>query len=133
MYKSSQPTPRGIEQCVQGVEGRITNEMRRSLDRDFIKEEVATGFFQMSPFKSPGLDGFRAGFFQDHWALVGDEVTHAFLDFLKNANMPRDLNHAFLVLIPKVNSPTTVHDYCPISLCNVLYKLRWTWQKLMTG
>lgn len=33
------------------------------------------------------------------------------------------MNHTFITLIPKVDSPEQVSKYHPISLCNVLYKI----------
>lgn len=41
----------------------MSKDMRKGLDREFSKEEVDEALKQMSPFKSPGLDGFGAGFY----------------------------------------------------------------------
>lgn len=37
--------------------------------------------------------------------------------------MPPCLNETVIVLIPKKNSPKMVTNMCPISFCNVLYKI----------
>lgn len=37
--------------------------------------------------------------------------------------MPTGLNHTLITLVPKVSSPTFMHEFRPISLYNVLYKL----------
>lgn len=37
--------------------------------------------------------------------------------------MPSNINHTFISLIPKVKSPTNPKNFCPISLCNVIYKI----------
>lgn len=37
--------------------------------------------------------------------------------------MPSPLNHTSISLIPKTNSPEHPHQFRPISLCNVLYKI----------
>lgn len=42
---------------------------------------------------------------------------------LNSGTVPRNLNHTFLVLIPKVHSPRRVTDFRPISLSNVFYNL----------
>ncbi|XP_042974770.1 uncharacterized protein LOC122306409 [Carya illinoinensis] len=123
IYKSTHPSSACIEQSIQGLESRVTGVMKQGLDREFTAREVEVALKQMSPFKSPGPDGFSAGFFQEHWEVVGPEISKAVLDFFKSGSLPRDLNHTHLALIPKSSSPVSVHDFRPISLYNVVYKL----------
>jgi hypothetical protein len=87
-----------------------------------IAEEVDQTLGQMHPFKSPGLDGFGASFYQKHWQIVGDEVRKAVLDFLDIGVFDQSFNSTFIALIPKLTTASCVSEFKPISSCNVLYK-----------
>src|SRR4051812_32839535 len=89
----------------------------------YTKEEVKTALFQMFPTKAPGPDGFPANFYQRHWDLCGDEVTNAVLRIVRGEESAECVNEIVLVLIPKVINPTLLTQFCPISLCNVIYKI----------
>ena len=77
----------------------------------------------MSPFKAPGPDGFQAYFFKEYWEIVGTEIWNivrsAFLGEFLNPSIMKTL----IVLIPKIDNPTFMKDFRPISLCNVVYKI----------
>ena len=45
------------------------------------------------------------------------------LNFLNGGNLPKDINHTNVVLIPMVPNRCDMKDLRPISLCNVSYKL----------
>jgi hypothetical protein len=105
------------------VPKKVTEPMGELLDRPFLAEEVERALFQMSPSKAPDPDGFTAGFFQKHWALVKDSITEVVLGFLNGGVMSEEVNKTVLVLIPKVANPHELTQFQPISLCNVLYKI----------
>jgi hypothetical protein len=44
-------------------------------------------------------------------------------NFFRNNHLPRELNHNFLALIPKTNGSHSAHQFRPISLCNIAYKI----------
>ena len=85
--------------------------------------EVQTELKQMAPLKAPGLNGMPPIYYQNYWNLVGEDVTNTILSYLNSATLPHPLNHTFITLIPKIKNLTSVSDYRPISLCNVLYKI----------
>ncbi|XP_042953504.1 uncharacterized protein LOC122290052 [Carya illinoinensis] len=101
VYQSTQPDSTCINKCLQGIELKVSNEMRTKLERNFTAKEVEVALKQMSPFKSPGPDGYNAGFYQEHWKTVGQDVSSAVMEFLSSGIMPWSLNHTHLVLIPK--------------------------------
>ena len=101
----------------------IIDEDRDSLDADVIDEEIRAGLWSLKAFKAPRPDGLHTGFFQRFWLVVGrfvmEEVKKVFL--LKE--VLEFLNNTLISLIPKIPGPETLSNYCPISLCNIMYKI----------
>ena len=112
-----------IEECLEAVPNKVTSEMQQILTNDFNEDEIKAALFQMGPTKAPGPDGMNALFFQKFWHIVGNNVVSAVLDFLNNGYMVPELNHTYIVLIPKIKNPVKMSDFRPISLCNVIYKI----------
>lgn len=105
------------------VKKRVDGTMTEELLCPYQREEVLLALKEMHPSKSPGPDGLPAMFYQKFWDLVGDETCNMVLNYLNGGSMPDDLNHTYVVLIPKVRKPVDMKDLRPISLCNVSYKL----------
>jgi hypothetical protein len=112
-----------VEKCLVGMESRITDEMNEHLLQPCTPEEVSQALQQMGPLKAPGPDGFSADFYQQNWGTVGDEVCRAISKFISIGVMDLEINATHIVLVPKKPKPTSVSDFRPISLCNVIYKL----------
>ena len=112
-----------MEECLNAVQSKVTNDMQKFLSSEFTTEEVKVALFQMGPTKAPGPDGMNALFYQKFWHVVGNNVVLAVLDFLNNGNMLPDINHTNIVLVPKVKNPERMSEFRPISLCNVIYKI----------
>lgn len=93
------------------------------LIKDFSGEEILTAIKQMHPTKAPGLDGMSAIFFQKCWSIVGNDVTRMVLNVLNNNMSLAKLNKTNITLIPKSKLPTTMTEFRPIILSNVVYKI----------
>jgi len=78
------------------------------LDGEIIDCKIKKAIFDMNPYKAPGLDRFKALFYQRFWELTGSKLTQLVLDVLSGRTLPDDLNDTFLVLILKVNYPQIV-------------------------
>ena len=59
------------------VQEKVTAEMNDRLLAHFSFEEVENALFMMHPNKSPGPDGFNAGFYIKHWQILKDAVCKA--------------------------------------------------------
>lgn len=111
-----------IDNAVISEGATLTFSQQLELVRPFSPEDVKNAMFAIDSHKSPGVDGFGSDFFKKAWSIVGEDVCAAILDFFKTGSLSPHLHHTFLVLIPKVDSPTHAGDYRPIACCATIYK-----------
>ena len=115
--------PSRILEVTDTIPTRVTDEMNQRLISTFTRDGVEAALKQMHPTKAPGPDSMSAIFFQKYWDVVGNDIMHMVLNVL-NSNMSiADINRTNFTLIPKINSPSRLSNFRPISLCNVVYKL----------
>ncbi|XP_060178008.1 uncharacterized protein LOC132607942 [Lycium barbarum] len=57
------------------------------------------------------------------WPMTGEEVSEAVMQFFLNKKMYRATNCTIVTLNPKVENPSTVKEFRPISCYTILYKL----------
>ena len=112
-----------LDPVLNVVEPRVSAEMNAELLKPFVEAEVQLALKQMDANTAPGPDGLSPLFYKQFWGKIGWEVTEAVLSVLNIGTIPSNLNHTFITLIPKIQSPRKVSEYRPISLSNVLYKL----------
>lgn len=85
--------------------------------------EIYNAVKQMGPYKSPGPDGFSPIFFQKNWDIVGGSVIKFVKEAFRTRQFPKHMNSSFITLVPKVDRPKKVSQFCPISLANVVLKI----------
>lgn len=104
-------------------EGPILMETHQSmLSLSFTADEIKKAIWSIPEDKAPGIDGFNSGFYKAARPVVGEDFIAATKKFFMTGNLPKDWNVTAITLIPKIQSPTGLGNYRPISFCNVIYK-----------
>ncbi|KAK3229265.1 hypothetical protein Dsin_001146 [Dipteronia sinensis] len=123
LFKSSNPSAQIIRKATVCVRSHLSEVQKDDLSSVFLTEEGKDAVFSLSPTKAPGLDDFQAIFFQKIWRIVGEEVSRLCLSILNGEGSIKHFNNTNVVLIPKVNNPTNLRDFRPISIYSVIYKV----------
>ena len=101
----------------------LSDEEKELLEKPATEEEIKRGLWALKPFKVPGAEGLHARFFQFFWADVKNLVCKEIMDIFQTRAIPEYLNETLIWLIPKCQSPESLCNYHPISLCNSIYKV----------
>ena len=83
------------------------------------EEEVKATLHSFQKDKSPGPDGWTVEFFLAGYDSIGPYLLHLVEETRKNGVLHLPLNSTLLILIAKKDSPESLEDYRPISLCNI--------------
>lgn len=112
-----------IEKIIQKVPKIITEEHNELLLRPILPQEVDVAMHQLKEGKAPGPDGFSTSFYHKFWEMIRDEVWQVAEESRALHWLLPSLNVTFIVLIPKEEKSNTPDKFCPIALCNVIYKV----------
>lgn len=85
-------------------------------------EVIKNAIFSMHSDKSLGPDGFSPGFFKHSWNIIHEDFCAAIHEFFDTGKLLKEINSTFISIIPKKANVNHVGQFCPISLCNVVYK-----------
>ncbi|XP_074299406.1 uncharacterized protein LOC141630497 [Silene latifolia] len=109
------------------IQWSISGDLNTSYFHQVIKKrvmliKVKKSIVSIPKDKSPGSDGYTSQFYRVAWDIVGDEVRDAVRNFFDTRKLLTQINATTITLIPKMDRPTNVKHFRPISCCNVLYK-----------
>jgi hypothetical protein len=89
----------------------------------FTNEEILSIVKDLPTDKSPGPYGFNSDFLKKCWPIVQHDFLELCQGFYDKNLCMQSINSSHIVLIPKIDNPTKVGDYMPISLLNSSVKL----------
>ncbi|GKA17574.1 RNA-directed DNA polymerase, eukaryota, reverse transcriptase zinc-binding domain protein [Tanacetum coccineum] len=100
----------------------LSLDHNRFLESVISEQEIRNAMWACGSDKSPGLDGFLFAFYKKYWDVLKLGILAFVQDFYSSGYIPQGCNLSFITLIPKLNSPTVVLDFRPISLIGEQYK-----------
>lgn len=68
-------------------------------------------------------NGFNPAFYQKFWDVVRGDIFLTCTAWIREGHFPSGLNDIIVTLIPKCESPSSMKDLRPISLCIVVDKI----------
>jgi hypothetical protein len=93
------------------------------LDTPFTHEEIDSVVKSLHADKAPGPDSFNNEFIKKCWHIIAPDFNTLCEGFQKGEICPQSVNESYITLLPKVDSPSGIGDYRPISLLNCSMKL----------
>jgi retron-type reverse transcriptase len=93
------------------------------LEDPFTREKIYSIVQELPSDKSPGPDGFNGESLKKCWPTVDRDYLDLCEGFYSSRICMQSINSSHIVLIPKIDNPTKVGDYRPISLLNPSVKL----------
>jgi len=119
-FKSTQYSMRNL--MYLRIQQVITDSKNADLIKLPDKEEVKKALFAINSAKTPGPDGFGAGFYKHYWDLINEDFYQCTVEFFTHGRLLKQLIHTFITLIPKTENPSQTHHFLPIILCSTVYK-----------
>ncbi|KAK3017177.1 hypothetical protein RJ639_007120 [Escallonia herrerae] len=121
VFTSSTPViPHDLENLILPSISTDDNNMLCSMPSE---QEITQALSHLGSHKVPGPDGMTGLFYKTYWKTIKKDVINRVLTFFNSGYLLQEQNHAHIALIPKLESPTSVSHYWPISLCNLSYKI----------
>jgi hypothetical protein len=94
-----------------------------TLSEPFTHEEIGVVVANFPSDKSPGPDGFNTDFVKKCWPIIKQDFYKICEDFHAGNICLQSLNGSHITLLPKVDNPSIVSDFRPISLLNTSIKI----------
>jgi hypothetical protein len=114
------PIDPGLSDLVESVITEEENFCLCSIPDDC---EIFSAISELGLNKAPGPDGMTGLFYKSYWPIVKNCVIVSVQSFFRGGFMLKAFNHTNIALIPKVDNPSLVNHFRPVSLINFNYKI----------
>nr|XP_016479309.1 PREDICTED: uncharacterized protein LOC107800621 [Nicotiana tabacum] len=82
----------------------LTRVQQLELIKHVTSEEITQVLKDLPNDKAPGIDDFTAEFFKEYWSIIGDDITHAVVQFFETCRLLKETNSTTRTLVSKVGS-----------------------------
>ena len=123
IYTSSFVSGSRVAPDISQWQASLSDEEKESISGIASKKEIKSALWYLKAFQASSLDGLHVGFFHRFWLIVGKLAIDVVKKVFTEKVVPKYLNRTLIALIPKIQSPDTLNNYRPISLCNTVYKI----------
>ena len=89
----------------------VTDEESLQLESPCTLEELSSSLKAFTKYKSPGSDGWTLEFFLLFFEMIGEDLLGMVEESRRKGEVIKALNAIFLILIPKVNKPSSFGDF----------------------
>ncbi|XP_028551780.1 uncharacterized protein LOC110101382 [Dendrobium catenatum] len=121
LYNPSPPSNMNMD--IFPVGNILSDEYVSSLNSYVTDGDIKSAVFSGSSKSAPGLDGLNFHFYKSGWHILGPTVCRAIRSFFIKGFLPKGVKSTALAIVPKHKNASSISDYRPIALCNVLYKI----------
>ncbi|CAI8583093.1 unnamed protein product [Vicia faba] len=87
------------------------------------KSDVKRVVWDCENSKSLGSHGVNFGFIKEFWEMIKADLLRFISEFHAYSRLAKGINSYFITLIPKVENPTKLIEFRPISLIASMYKI----------
>lgn len=101
----------------------LPEEQASLLEAPLTLEELTRAVGQMSPGKTPGLDGLPAEFFKRLWSVIGPDFFEVVRESVRDHELPQSCRRAVITLLPKKGDLKDLKNWRPVALLCTDYKI----------
>lgn len=122
-YKRQQGNINDIFWAMDSMPEMFDEAANDNFFKTITEEELQAAIKAFKKDKSPGLDGWPIEFFSHLYDMFKADLLRMVEASRMFGNIHNALSSTFIALIPKKERSDSFHDYRPISLCNILFKI----------